>query len=423
MNPPPTVPRHLRSLLWPIAGLALALLPQAWATGPALAPPANAVPAKSAGATDAEPQGLLRLGETLTKRGDYATAEIAYWQILHRSDVSLLQTKTALLGLAHAHRRANEMTKAVAIYEKYLKEYPEDVRVPDCLLDLGRTLRDMGVYKMAISCFYSVINSTLKFPTTGFEHYQLLAKTAQFEIAQTHFEAGEYADAGKYYSRVRLLELAPEDRARAHFMAAFAEQLAGDLDTAVATLKAYLEAWPTDKNAPEARYLLATTLRQLKRPQESLAVTLDLLRAEHTRVAADPQRWSYWQRRTGNQVANEFFQNGDTFNALAIYRGLNALSDNPAWKLPVTYQIALCYERLRQLDQARQAYQKLVDAGNPPTGQTATAEAADLASMAAWRLAHLDWRDQAEHKISDLFPMADSPPPPSLKAPLPPHSS
>ena len=423
MNPPPTVSRHHRSLLWPIAGLALALLPQARATGAATPPPVKVGPASTVGTTDAEPQGLLRLGEALTKRGDYATAEIAYWQILHRPNVPLNETKTALLALAHVHRRNNEMTKAVAIYEKYLKDYPDDERVPDCLLELGRTLRDMGVYKMAISCFYSVINSTLKFPSAGFEHYQLLAKTAQFEIAQTHFEAGEYTEAGKYYSRVRLLELAPEDRARAHFMAAFAEQLAGDLDTAVSTLRAYLEAWPTDKNAPEARYLLATTLRQLKRPQESLAVTLDLLRAEHARVASDPERWSYWQRRTGNQVANEFFQNGDTFNALAIYRGLDALSNNPAWHLPLTYQIALCYERLRQLDQARQTYQKIVDAGNPDLGHPVSDDAADLARMASWRLAHLDWRDQAEHKISDLFPRPEDPPPPSHSSPSPPHNT
>ncbi len=69
---------------------------------------------------------------------------------------------------------------------------------------------------MAINRFYSVLNSTLKLPPDAFDHYQLLAKTAQFEIAETHFETGNFAEAGKFFGRLRLLDLAPVDRARAH---------------------------------------------------------------------------------------------------------------------------------------------------------------------------------------------------------------
>jgi len=398
----------------PLSILALAAQPSARPAGASAAPPA-----KSGATEDVEPQSLLRLGANMSGRGDYGTAAIAFWQVLKRPDAPLADKKTALLGLAHLHRREGSLTKAAAIYEKYIKDYPDDERIPDALLELGRTLRDMGVYRMAIGCFYSVINSTLKFPSQDFEHYQLLAKTAQFEIAQTHFEAGEFAEAGKYFARVRLLELAPADRARAHFMAAFAEQLSGDLDTAVVTLRSFLDEWPADKNVPEARYLLATILRQLNRPEEALAVTFELLRTEHANSAADPQRWSYWQRRTGNQVANDFFQDGDTFDALAIYQGLYDLSDVPAWRLPVTYQIALCEERLRQLDKARAAYQAIVAAGSGASGQAVAPEIADLAQMAAWRLAHLDWRDQTDRKFSALFPPAEKPPSAATAPPLP----
>jgi TolA-binding protein len=406
-----------RAARWGACALAaLVALPLARADRPA-------VPAALAGGgeVETEMQGLLRLGTTLSSRGDYGTAEIAYWQILKNPDSGLPDKKDALLGLAHLHRRQGALTKAAAIYEKYVKDYPDDERVPDALLELGRTLRDMGVNRMAIGCFYSVINSTLKFPAQGFEHYQALAKTAQFEIAQTYFEAGDFAAAGKYFSRVRLLDLAPADRARAHFMAAFSQQLGGDLETSVMTLRSFLVDWPADKNVPEARYLLATNLRQLNRPQEALAVTFELLRAEHANSAADPQRWSYWQRRTGNEVANEFFQSGDTFNALAIYQGLSGLSDNPAWRLPVTYQIALCEERLRQLDRARAAYAMIVAAGQSAAGQPAAGEVADLAQMAAWRLAHLDWQDQADRKFSTLFPLPEKTPsaPPAPPPPQP----
>jgi len=365
-------------------------------------PPANP-PAKTAiGGAVAAPatadvpptpmEALTTMAGKLTDRGEYASGEIAYWQVLHNADATVPEQNTALLGLAHLYRKQGALTKSAAIYERFLKDRGNDERVPDALLELGRTLRDMSAYSMALNRFYSVINSTLKFPTQGFERYQRLAKTAQFEIAQTHFEAGEYAEAGKFFLKVRLLDLAPSDQARAYFMAAYSQQLAGESAAAVTTLKAYLLDWPNDSNGPEARYLLATTLRALNRPQEAMAVTLDLLKAEQGRGENDPHRWIYWQRRTGNQVANELFQAGDVFNALAIYQGLSEISKEETWRLPVTYQIALCFERLGQLDSARSAYREIVKGSDP-----------ELAKMATWRLAHLDWRDNTDRQFTLLF--------------------
>jgi tetratricopeptide (TPR) repeat protein len=358
----------------------------------------------------AESKGLLFLGNSLTERSDFAAAEIAYRQVLNSPDFKPADKKDALVGIGKMYRRAGLFTKAAAINEKFLKEFPDDVRAPDVLLDQGRVLRSMGAYKMAINRFYSVIDSTLKLQTENFYHYQQLAKTAQFEIAETHFASGNYVEAGKFFARLRLLDLAPADRARAHFKSAYSLQLAGDLEGAVTTLRAYLEQWPQEENVPEARYLLATTLLQLKRPDESLAATLALLRGQEANSAADPKQWAYWQRRTGNQLANEFFQNGDTANALAIYRGLSALTSDAAWRLPVTYQIGLCYERLRRLDLARAAYQSILD-GMPPAppardGAPAPDPSPDmkeLARMASWRMEHLEWNDRTELELTKFF--------------------
>jgi tetratricopeptide (TPR) repeat protein len=297
------------------------------------------------------------------------------------------------------HRKQGALTKAAAIYEKFLQEYPGDDRSPDALLELGRTLRSMGAYKMAITRFYSVINSTLKLPAEGFSHYEQLAKTAQFEIAETHFQAGEYEEAGKFFSRLSLLDLAPGDQAYAHFMAACSLDQQGDREGAVTMLRAFLEQWPNDENVPEARYLLATNLHALNRTQEALAATLELLRSEKSQVSANPKRWAYWQRKTGNKLANDLFEAGDIADAQAIYMGLASLSDDPAWQLPVTYQVALCDERLGDIDRARSAYQKIVDG----TGAGASSDLSDLAQLAAWRLGQLDWRDNISHQVTTLM--------------------
>ena len=364
----------------------------------------NAAPTRAAAPPRAttEVQSLLNLGAKFTARGDYDSAEIAYRQVINLPNVPEADLKTALLGLAHMHRRQGTLTKAVAIYERYLKDYPGDERNPDALLDLGRTLRSLGMHKLALARFYHVINSTLKLPGEGFDHYQVLAKTAQFEIAETHFQAGEFAEASKFYARFRLLDLAPVDRARAHFKAAYSLRLLGDLDGAITTFRDYIEQWPEDENVPEARYLLAVTFSESRRPQEALAATLELLRAEKARGAADPKRWEYWQRKTGNQLANEFFQSGETLNARAIYAGLLELSPEPAWRLPIIYQLALCHERLGAHDAARASYQTIIDAG----GANASADALELARMARWRIEHLDWRDRVGGQISRFF---DSP--------------
>lgn len=349
-----------------------------------------------------EVKGLLKLGQSLTDRADYEAGEIAYRQVLKLTteDEEVLG---ALFGLAKLHRKQGSLIKSIAIYQRMIKDYKDDPLLPDALLELGRAQREIGAHKSALSSFYSVINSTLKIPANQFDHYQLLAKTAQFEIAETHFMAGNFTEAAKFFTRVRLLDLAPNDRARAHFKSAYAQQLGGQLSEAVVTLKAFIEQHPQDENVPEARYLRSTILRKLNRSEEALASTLELLRLEQSHTQTNPRRWAFWQRRTGNQLANEFFAAGDTINALAIYLSLTALSEDIQWRLPIVYQTALCYERLRQIDEAKHAYESIIETINQQEEVPPGDELANLLRMSTWRLDHISWRDTTDRQLSNLF--------------------
>lgn len=345
----------------------------------------------------------MQLGTSLTERGDFAAAEIAFRRIMNDRRFPDQEQRDALLGLARMYRKQGVFTKAAAVYEKFLKIHADDARVPDALLELGRSHRAMGAYKSAINRFYNVINSTLKLPPESYEHYQLLAKTAQFEIAETHFETGNFADAAKFFDRLRLLDLAPEDRARAHFKAAGSLLNAGELEPATAKLHQYLEAWPSDANVPEARYMLALTLRKLGRTEEALSITLALLRDEHNHAAANPKGWAYWQRRTGNQLANDFFQNGDTLSAVAIYESLTRLAPENNWRLPIIYQTGLCYERLRQSDRANKAYREIIETVGKLPEKESSAELSELSRMANWRIGQLEWSGQTERQLQQFF--------------------
>jgi TolA-binding protein len=373
--------------------------------------------AASSSAAQKEAAGLVALGAKLTERGDFPSAEVAFRQVLERAGFTMDDQKPALLGLGKLYRKQNNLTKSAAIYEKFIKEYPDDAVVPDILLELGRTLREMGASKLALSRFYSVINSTLKVDAKQFEHYQQLAKTAEYEIAETYYESAQFTEAGKYFTRLQLLDLNATDRARALFMAAHSELLAGDNETAIRTLHSFLDQWPEDANVPEARFLLATTLRTLKRPQEALEITLDLLR--HVKGGnANPQVLAYWQRRTGNMLANDFFQSGDTLSALTIYNRLVEMDSNPLWVLPVSYQIALCYERMRMVNKARDTYQAIIDAANPKAGAPAPNPAiVELAHMAEWRINYISWQDQTAVRLTAIETPGVQPTPPTPTRP------
>jgi TolA-binding protein len=384
-------------------------VPEAHASEPAHAPVEKSThsiaPAGPSAAHELlkEGRGLIQLGQSLTERGDFAAAEIAYRRIMNDRRYAKQEQRDALLGLARMYRAQGVFIKAAAVYEMFLKTHGDDPRVPDALLELGRTHRAMGAYKNALNRFYNVIHSTLKLSSESYEHYQLLAKTAQFEIAETHYETGNFAEAAKFFDRLRLLDLAPEDRARALFKAAGSLLNAGELEQAITKLNQYLEQWPGDANAAEARYLLALTLRKIGRTEEALGITLTLLKDEHNNAAKDPQGWAYWQRRTGNQLANEFFQNGDTLGAVAIYESLAQLSPENSWRLPIIYQTGLCYERLRQTERATKAYREIIQVVESIAEKPVGGELTELARMAAWRIGQLEWSGQTERQLQQFF--------------------
>jgi len=355
-------------------------------------------------ATPEEVASLLRIGQAKIEQGDYVSSELAFRQVLAEK-ATPEQDHSALMGLARTYRKKTEFTKAAAVYETLIKQSPDDPLLPVVYLELGRTLRALGAYKPAIARFYSVINSTLKLPENNPDNYRQLARTAQFEIAETYFQSGDYEQANRFFSRLKLLDLAPEDRARAHFKSVYALTLAGDHEKAVTGFRSFLDQNPNDENVPEARYLLATSLRQLGRFNESLAVALELLRAEKKYVQSDPKRWTYWQRKTGNQLANQFYEQGDFGSALVIYQNLANISPEPAWRLPVVYQIGLCSERLRLFDRARECYQTIVDNTKPTAGDgTRRQDLVDLFEMADWRLKHLAWEQSTDRQLTAIFP-------------------
>jgi tetratricopeptide (TPR) repeat protein len=217
--------------------------------------------------------------------------------------------------------------------------------------------------------------------------------------------SGDYQQAERMYSLLDRLDLTPDQKAHAEFQIAYCAFLLADYSGAAAAARRFLETFGHTSYSPQCHYVLSMALKGLNRPQEAADEALTLLRMEKHAAKQDAEAWIYWQRKTGNQLANEFYQGGDFLRALAIYQAMAKLSDDPDWQWPVIYQVGLCFERLRLPERAGEAYHYIMDAckkvqaAGKPVGEDLT----ELSQMADWRSQHLEWQQGAETQLNDLL--------------------
>ena len=150
---------------------------------------------------------------------------------------------------------------------------------------------------------------------------------------------------------------------------------------------------------------MATALRSLKKPKESFDVVIALLRDEQAKKEKTPDRWAYWQRKTGNEFANEYYQTGDFGSALTIYQALARISEEAEWQWPVVYQMALCFERLHLLSRAAQSYKFIIDQSEKMTKEKKSMgeNLVSLVEMARWRGEQLVWQEGTETRFSRVL--------------------
>lgn len=321
--------------------------------------------------------------------------------------------KKALTEIGALYEKKRSFSKAIAIYEKMISSYPGESDTPELIFKVALLYREAGAYQRAINRFYSVLNSALQANGKGLNNSRNLTQRAQIEIADTYFLEGDYAQAGKFYGLLGRLELEPAEKSRVLFKSAHCLFVLGHHDRAIIAAQAFLAEFPEDAAAPESRYILASALRSQKRPKEAFDAVLALLRTEQARKSKTPEKWVFWQKKTGNEFANDFYQQGDFTSALTIYQTLAQLNDTPEWQWPVVYQMGLCFERLRLVSRAAEAYKFIIDESTKPerAGKPLSENCTSLVKMATWRGEQLAWQHTTETQLSHLLGQPLAPPP------------
>jgi len=294
-----------------------------------------------------------------------------------------------------AHDEGNTV-RAQQIYAQFVSRFSDDPRVPEIFLRQGQLFRQMGLDSLALSKFYSVMTSALALKNDKFDYYQKLVLDAQMEIAETHYQAGEFAQAADFFSRLIKQNNPDLDRHEIQFRLIRSLQASSNYNETVAQAQDFLTRFPDSPNQPEVRFCLALALKNLGQKNESLQQVLALLREEKTQAKDHPDVWAYWQQRTGNEIANQLYRDGDYPRALDIYLSLNQLDHSVTWQFPVTYQIGMTYERLLQPQMAMQSYSNIVTRESE-LGTNASPGLKAIVDMARWRINFIQWQGRAEN--------------------------
>lgn len=362
-----------------------------------------------------------------------------------------------LLALVKMFERCEMWVEAAKSRERFLEEFASDAKYPfengeDMLsmaemhIELGRIYRRIGAFRMAKNKFYDGLNATLSVPKEKAFAFKRVADEAMLEIAETYLDMEDYDNAIKYFSRLlkvsRLHEIqkgnaffkhayshyqrarknlrrevrADADPKRRHVKIEYKPGTAPESDLAKVRhdLRGFAKRFPESQYVPESYYLLALTHDQLHEKDDALKQVEALLRTspynpvaiaeamnnpqrkiDKVQVSRDIALWNFWKKKTGNYLANEFFEDGDYFKALRVYQALSEIDDEPSWKIPIRYQMGLCHERLGHVGEARRVYTELVEV---PSGEeeNPNSNVQLVRDMAKSRLNFVGWATAAD---------------------------
>jgi tetratricopeptide (TPR) repeat protein len=323
------------------------------------------------------------------------TAEPILESLLNEGNPEPIQ-QSALLELALVAQDENNLVRAEQIYAQFVARWSSDKRIPEIYLHQGQLFRQMGLNSLAFAKFYSVMTSALAVKNDQLDYYQKLVLDAQMEIAETHYQSGRFNDAADFFSRLLKQNNPALNRQEIQFRLIRSLQATGNHTETAAQAFDFLSRFPNSPNQPEVRFCLALALKELGRTPESLQQVLALLKEEKDKSKDHPEVWAYWQQRTGNEIANQLYRDGDYPKALDIYLSLLQLDRTAAWQLPLKYQIGMTYERLLQPDMATQSYSNIVTR-QTDLGTNASPGLKAIVEMAQWRIKFIQWQSHADN--------------------------
>ncbi len=313
--------------------------------------------------------------------------------------VSEVMQKNALLELALLAQEEKDLPRCQQVYAQYVSKWPQDHDVPEILFRQGLLYREMGSYQMAVAKFYAVMTSSLVVNNDRFDFYQRLVLQAQTEIADTQLMQGKPAEAEQSLAKLLKSDSKGLNRPRVLFKLVQALALQDRHEAVVSRGQEFVSRFPEAPELPELRFLMASAYKQLGRNGDTMQQVLLLLTQQKS--SASPEMLVHWQQRTGNEIGNQLYREGDFLKALDVYQALAGLDQSASWQLPVLYQVGLIYEHLNQSTNAMSYYTKVLGRSAELQSPVPPSLKAVL-EMARWRKDQLQWQGRLEASSIDM---------------------
>lgn len=343
----------------------------------------------------ADLEAMLDWGRRMRREKNFDAAEASFANVM-KANAPEAMHRSALLELAMIAQEKEQPGRAQQIYTQYLERYPDDPSAAEVYLRQGLLYRQMGAPNLALSKFYAVMTTSLRLKLDRLDYYQRLVLQAQTEIADTYYLQGKYGDAAEFLGRLLKLENPQLNKAQVVYKVIRSQSAMNKHVEVVAQAEFFIGKYPQAPEIAEVRFLLADSLKKLGRAREATQQVLVLLESQQASVTNQPGNWVYWQQRTGNEIANQLYKEGDYLNALEIYQALAELSQAAAWQMPVWYQMGLVYERLMQPAKAAEFYTRILAREKELDSKTQTPSLRAVLDMARWRKEQLQWQLKTE---------------------------
>jgi TolA-binding protein len=258
---------------------------------------------------------------------------------------------------------AEKYAQAIPRLEAYLKQYPDNALGADARFFLADSYLKTGNKKEALTRLRAVVTegksefvnravgrlADLEFENKSYaeaiKYYDRLrgASSNRREVAnatlglmRSYYENGDYANTRRAAEELRGLAGATANATNAALLyLGKASYRAGNLDQAATELATTAQAAPNDVNGAEAQYYLAEILFKQKKYEEAIPAALKL--------NSDFSNYELWQGRGFLLVADVYAAQGDNFQARGT---LNSIIDN---KFPVAEVVEGARKRLQTL--------------------------------------------------------------------------
>jgi len=204
------------------------------------------------------------------------------------------------------------------------------------------------------------------------------------------------------FDRIELLDLSREDYETVFYYKVLATIKAAQPMAGVQLIDKFLVAFAASEFVPELLYMKADVLMKAGEMDAGIAIFMRLLESSVEETSASALSRIFWHQQAGNRLANRFYAEGDYVVALRIYQGMVELSELASWRMPVVYQIALCFEKLKMPERAKQSYLYISQNLEKIDASALTPALRQLGENVSWRLKVIDWRNETEQQAAQL---------------------